>query len=122
WGRVSQRPGRTALPRASIRMAPAGTAIASRAPTAAMRPFSTTIVASMIGGLPAYQQKGFGFTSVASLNDLVLRLAACQLTPYSEPPVFTDRGPGVFARMGATRFRVIGDHLLSPDWGPGVYA
>ena len=46
----------------------------------------------------------------------------CQLPPYSRPLVSAHRGPGVFARMGATRFRAIGGHSFSPDREPRVYA
>ena len=56
------------------------------------------------------------------VETLGLAGARCQLTPYSRPLVFAHRGPRVFTRKGATRFRVIGGHLFSPDRGPGVYA
>jgi hypothetical protein len=46
----------------------------------------------------------------------------CQFPPYSAPHVAGHRGPGVSARLGATRFRVIGGHSFSPQWGPGVSA
>jgi len=46
----------------------------------------------------------------------------CQFPPYSAPHVIARWGPGVVARMGATRFRAIGGHLFSPDRGPGISA
>jgi hypothetical protein len=49
-------------------------------------------------------------------------LVECQFPPYSAPHVAGHRGPGITAPMGATRFRVIGGHLLSPHRGPGVSA
>jgi len=54
-------------------------------------------------------------------GDQIVR-TGCQFPPYSAPHVIAQWGPGVFARMGATRFRVIGGHSFSPDRGPGVFA
>jgi serine/threonine protein kinase len=46
----------------------------------------------------------------------------CQFPPYSAPHVAGHRGPDVYARLGATRFRAIGGHSFSPQRGPGVFA
>ena len=59
------------------------------------------------------EMAGFGFDSLRR---------PCQFPPYSAPHVAGHRGPDVFARMGATCFRAIGDHWFSPQRGPGVSA
>jgi hypothetical protein len=60
--------------------------------------------------------------NVAKCAPLNGRTGMCQFPPYSAPHVIARWGPGVFARMGATRFRAIGGHSFSPDREPGVSA
>jgi DNA-binding NtrC family response regulator len=55
-------------------------------------------------------------------EDLEALVDHCQFPPYSAPHGAGHRGPGVVARLGATRLRVIGGHPFPPQWGPGVSA
>src|SRR6516225_12022715 len=109
-------PGTIQRPRASIWLAPDGTATAPRGPAAAMRPASTTTIASATGGPPL---PSMSVPPTMAIVGAVGCAAACAASRIEMARIlFTTRDPNVFARIAPPnvhrRDRVVGTRTPPP--------